>query len=231
MMKLTDRGGGDELRRTEAAFVDWANGQEVTVIRGVIERNPPITVCTVDSFEPDELPDRLRGLQRLTPRAIILGVQQLTEADVLSTAEKLENEGADGAVVADVRAFIGHVGHIASLLVDVVVTEPELILRFSCVAEWYDFILDLREQVDTSRVDPEREAREQDRRIWTREKKQEIARQAAIDSRFAQCKTEQARLYLLRNLLGPDAPQEEFILREVARQAKVIYDFEVKPSK
>jgi len=57
------------------------------------------------------------------------------------------------------------------------------------------------------------------------------ARQIASDPRFPQAKTEAARVLITRDVLGDSAPSNEHLVKEISREAKAVFDLEIKPKK
>ena len=220
----------DSVQQVVDSVIGWAEAHNLPVVRGLLDKEAPIAVCFAEVNSPKDVAPFLATAGKLKPTVVVLTVHELTAEDVQDALDQLQERGADAETVSHVRECTRHVGQAASVAVDIFVSTNELILRFALTAKWYDLLFAPHDgEVLNSPPDPEWEAHQAERKLWTRQKKTDVARQAAADARFPQCKTEQARLYLLHELLGSDAPRDEYIIKEVAREAKVVYDFEFKP--
>jgi hypothetical protein len=169
-----------------------------------------------------------------------------------------EPEGADletlRRLLAEAEAVRPHIGHVSFLDVHAVLRNPTAVITCSTWAPWSEVISDVderladaaggeddelddddgatREAREAARMRREEyEARERERRFWTPKKRTETARRLAEAEGFDQAKREADRVYLLRKLLGDEAPAEDHLLKEMAREALAIYRLEVKPKR
>lgn len=140
--------------------------------------------------------------------------------------------------IQEIRPRIGHVG---VFQVRAVTRNPTVMIDWFKSAEWYEEISDAnsiisdaaRETGDSTPDEAslarqaEWDAQERERRVWNGTNCTEVARQLAEQAGFGQCKREAERVYMLRTLLGDDAPSSAPLLKEIAREARAIYNLEI----
>lgn len=226
---LMTKSADDTLREVSDAVAAWAKELTVPVLHGILEKDAPVPVCFAEVNSEADVAPLLATAGELKPSVVLLSFTELAVEDVDDVLADRRDRGANAAEIAAVESVRPFVGSVATVAVDIFVATGGMVLRFALAADWYDelYTRPVSAESDGGR-DPEWQAQEDERKRWTREKKREVARQVASDSRFPKCKTEQARIYLLREVLASEAPENDVILKDIAREAKVIYDFEIK---
>jgi hypothetical protein len=145
----------------------------------------------------------------------------------------------------DAKSAKSHIGEVASIDVWAVTRNPTVVLNWFDSAAWFDVIADAESRLRHAMSEVEDDASEiadspaqveaqrafdamtEQRRIWTSDKRREVARQLAGHTDFPRCKTESDKVYLLESLLGADAPTSEVTKKEIARAASAVYKFEI----
>lgn len=152
----------------------------------------------------------------------------------------------------EARAARTHVGEVAYLDVSAVTRNPAAIIDWSEATDWSAAVSDpegtvadarkeaaaalkaavadadgaAREEASRARQE-EWAARERERRLWTAKRRTEASRRLAELPEFGKCAREADRVYMLRKLLGDEAPSDEHMLKEIAREALAIYRLEI----
>ena len=138
-------------------------------------------------------------------------------------------------------------GEIRSLQVRAVTRNPALMIEWWEFAPWSGLISSAAELIDdidddsmgmtgaavamSPEVQARREewmARDRERSRWTTAIRTATARRLAELPEFPSAKKEADRIYLLRRMLGDEAPSDDYVTKEIAREALAIYKLEIK---
>lgn len=149
--------------------------------------------------------------------------------------EELRSKDAPGVVLKDAMNCEHQIGHLAALEIRAISTDPPAVLTYHEFAPWFELFFTDALEPPASRDEPylnaEWQALQRERATWTRERRTESARLLASDDRFGSCKTEAARVHLLGLVLTGGLPSDDYLMKEIAREARAIYDLEIKPSR
>ena len=155
--------------------------------------------------------------------------------------------GADESELAVTRGCARFIGNVALLNIHFFIKDCPIALNYTYVAQWCndayqdefeDDAVDDQNPEEAARFRAEREARERrdreqqaERDKWTPDARTKAARQIASDPRFPKAKTEAARVFLSRTVLGTEVPSDDYMVKEISREAKAIFEFEIAPDK
>jgi hypothetical protein len=229
----------DHIRR-------WAAERKLPVVTGAVAtadaRTPPrITLAAAPPSDsvggaPDEaaLDALLAEVGAVAaaagPAFVVLDVDRLEAADLEGALATLRDGDAPPEVVAQAEGSRGAVGHVAGVYVAVLTAAPAAMLTQGWTAPWHDVVFDpeafvpeCEDPVAVARAAADRAAA-RERATWTARKQTETARRLLADPAFAAARTEKASLVLLRDMLGDEAPENDALLREIAREAQAMYE-------
>ena len=144
-----------------------------------------------------------------------------------------------------------HVGKISALGIWIITRNPSVVIEWMPIAPWKPSSSDRKiihsnpssrylddedeefwDKSELAEINADHKAKLKDRRKWEHGPRRDaVARQLAELPDFPACKREADRVYLLRRMLGDDAPLEDYIAKEITRQAGAIFRLEIAPGK
>ncbi|MHB0961978.1 MAG: hypothetical protein ACYC5V_02090 [Gemmatimonadaceae bacterium] len=220
----------DQGRHILDSVTAWAQKHDVPVVSGYGAERLHLIRLTMD--HATDVADDLCGiLGRISPYLIVTSAVELSSADLEARIAQLTAAGADAGRLAAAGACRTFIGHLASCSLRIFITGGPAILAYTYVAPWMDDAYPDEEEDTPPPQDPETLAAEQraraERAFWTPAHRTEAARRIANDPRFPQAKKEADRIMLTRDVLGPNAPDDDDLVTRIRREAKSRYEFEV----
>jgi hypothetical protein len=203
----------DPGRHIVRAITAWAQEHAVPLVTG----HGPEKGLQVHLTMPEDvdLSDHLcEILEQVTPYLIVASPIEFTSTDLEETLVQLAVGGADPQRLAAARACSKYVGRMSSLRVGIFIKGGPVILIYTYLA------------VEAA----QQRAREQCA-FWTPAARKEAARRIANDPRFPSAKKEADRVFLTRDVLGADAPDDDNLVVTISREASAIYSFEIAKKK
>lgn len=227
----------DPGRHIVRAITAWAQEHAVPLVTG----HGPEKGLQVHLTMPEDvdLSDHLcEILEQVTPYLIVASPIEFTSTDLEETLVQLAVGGADPQRLAAARACSKYVGRMSSLRVGIFIKGGPVILIYTYLAPWVDDAYPDEDDEDDGplvSVDPAVEAAQQRAReqcaFWTPAARKEAARRIANDPRFPSAKKEADRVFLTRDVLGADAPDDDNLVVTISREASAIYSFEIAKKK
>ena len=234
-MVRTERDAGQQLL---SAVIQWAGGKRIPVLTGQLLGSPVETVVLLET--DDDAEGAVQLLPILDPLDVSLVVIRptiLEAGDVDAAVENLVAQGAETSAIAEIEACRRYIGHVSTSEFNFFLSSGRVVLRHVFGATWYFALLEAEgAPVVPSAEDVEQQARrdaaEREDAKWTTKARTEAARRVAEHPRFAQAKSnEAARVHITRQTLGSDTPENEHLVKEIGREAKAIFDLEIKIKK
>lgn len=231
----------DALAATADRLRRWAADRQLPVAAGYLTEQGALPVVdlmagrtrahgpegdTMSARDADALVAELTAaVAALTPTLAVFDVEVLDARRLEAALAVLADGEAPADVQARARGCRKHVGEVAAIYLAVLTAAPPAVVRWLREAPWYDLMYDADSLVP-EREDPvaaaraaERAADERERATWTARKQTETAKRLLALDAFPTARTEKARLVLLREMLGDEAPANDALLREIAREA------------
>ena len=208
----------DQVQATLQRIAEWANITGVPIVTGEPGNGTPIPTIFIETSG-----DLLDACAALSPKLLITRTEILTEAALELALDEARQDG-DRQRVAALEALRPRIGHISFLGVWVL-TPGYPLLAYTTAPAWYTALSEDEESEEVNEAGEttfQREHRE--RRYWTVARRTGAAKQAASDPRFPQAKTEAARVLIVRGVLGEKAPESDYIIKEIAREARALFD-------
>jgi len=214
---------------------EWASLHTLPIVNGHVPRGAGLVSLDMDETR-DLFPQLRTVLEVVDPYLVVVEPFELTTEDLEGQLELLVARDTEPSQLESVRARFQFVGQLESLAISVFIKNGPVVLEYHYLAPWSDDTL-VEEMADFVRppLDPEAAARiqaQQDERDrWAPAACTEAARRIALDPRFPKAKTEAARVFLARDVLGTELPRDQYMVKEIGREAKAIFDFEIGPKK
>ena len=219
----------DSLAALRDRIATWASSLGVPVLQGSIEETGGLPVVDFDPVTDDA--SALDPLSELSPKLLTLHAPELTEDRYRTALAELTGMDVDDTTLSEARACKRHIGLVGSVCARVLTAEPPAVISFERFADWYGLMFDhsdLALAAEQVREAAELSQAELLRKSWGPDRMSALARRAASDLQFPRCKTEAARLVVIRRLLGDDLPAQPFILKEIAREAHAVYELDIR---
>ncbi len=222
----------DELAMCIEIARQWAHGRSVPWVTGSLSAGQLLATVRfeADGAALQQTQAFLEVIEPLDVRLLVAGTAVLVESVYQNALAKLEENGASEEYLEKARSCKRHIGRTAAFDLAALVGVPPVALELGVDEDWFTLMWGVEDNVGQrgAGVDEEWERHQEERRAWTARRRTAAARAAAQDERFSAAKTEAARVHLLRLIHGDDLPEDEFLLKEMAREAKGIFDLEYR---
>ncbi len=199
----------------------WAAANNIPIVYGFCEPGKSALLEVVLSEEIN-LAKTLDALLGSAPKLITLQTSRFTQSDFDEITEMYAEEPALGDIDEGLRVLKRNIGKLGDLVFSLIAPESRLVATLVVTSDWYARFEALVENDDSDQWQEDPEPSE--RASWTQKRRTDAAKRLESDERFAKCKTEAARVALLKILLGEETPDDEHVLKEIAREAKGLAD-------
>lgn len=217
----------------------WAKERKLPISFSMVEGEPAFPRVTFENDPAEEasVEAYLGALERLDPVMMLIDAPILEADDLSEAVERAKEEDVDPELLRELKGLRAHIGEPGRVVVECIVRSPAFVFAFEKYADWHDLVFDQygEEEYDDEPMDPETkayyEAKEKEAELWavSGPKRKQTIDALMNDPRFPQAKTATARTMLLNELLGQEAPQDAYLIGQIAREAKAKYDLRSKP--
>lgn len=219
----------DLLRTRLEELESWAARSDAILLPGDFEDPTGVPTLSYRQSEPEDWSEFLEALERLRVKVIAVDARKMDQADwdyAQESATEAESSPAQELVMGALQDCKPCIGEIALLDVHAYAMEPPLIVRWFEARDWYNVVFAVEDELDDDEDFSEEDEAASD---WPSERVERVAREVAEQPQFQRASNMSHRGYAVRKFLGDDAPEDDYIIDCIAREAANIFQMEIVP--